>query len=320
MWVNAMKPLYAFTLLGALSACGGGGGGGDTTSTTTTPPSAPDFSSPVEIDPGDPLPTDATFPVLVHGTAIESAFGGGSGFGAFGAPVEATLETSTNTSGDPAAGPDALRLTANGETVVIDLRQTTSSSDVSFDGTSFNISNDSGSFIILPVAFTANPLNYATFGGWAKTSNDTTTSSDTIRFGAFGSPTPETSMPTGTSATYSGNSIGLATLDTGAGGAIVGFTSSDITVTTPDFASVEVSSTNTSFSSLNENTLANPGILNFEATGTVSGTGFSATPTSADQRGQVNGQFYGPNAEEVGGTFGLTGDNIKYGGAFGAKQ
>jgi hypothetical protein len=273
----------------------------------------------VVINPGDPIPTEATFPVLVRGTAIESAFGGGSGFGAFGTPVEATLETSTNTSGDPNAGPDALRLTANGETVVIDLRQSANSNDISFDGTSFNIANESGSFIILPVAFNDNPLQYSRFGGWAKTSNDTGTTSDNIRFGSFGSQTPAASMPT-TAATYRGNSIGLASVTNDSGASIIGFTSSDVIVTTPDFASVTFSSTNSRFSSLNDSTLTNPSLLDFEATGTVSGTGFTATPTNPAQAGQVNGQFFGPNAEEVGGTFGVTGGNVNYGGAFGAER
>lgn len=321
MWVYAMKLVYALALLGTLSACGGGGGG--TTGGTETTQPTPDFSSPGVINPGDPIPTDATFPVLVHGTAIESAFGGGSGFGAFDAPIAATLETSANTTGDPTAGPDALRLTANGETVVIDLRQTASSTDVSFDGTSFNITNDSGSFLILPVAFNASPLQFATFGGWAKTANATSTSTDTIRFGTFGIPTPEASMPKGTSATYSGNSIGLATVtDASSGAAAVGFTRSVVTVTATNFETVTFSSGNTEFSPLGNNTLDRNSLplLNFEAEGTVSGTGFTATPTNPGRNGQVNGQFYGPNAEEVGGTFGLTGDNINYGGAFGAKQ
>ncbi|QIE41153.1 transferrin-binding protein-like solute binding protein [Rhodobacteraceae bacterium SC52] len=314
-----MKPVVVSALLLALSACGGGGGGSETTEAVTP---QPDFSNPIVIEPGDPLPTDATMPVQISGTAIESIFGGGSGFQTFGSPIAATLVTSTNTSGDASAGPDKLRLTANGETVEIDLRESVSSSDLTFDGTTFNISTDSGAFLIQPFAsYTANPMEYAVYGGWAKTANaaDGSTASDKIRFGSFGSATPAASMPSSGPATYTGKSIGIASVTSGSG-ALIGFTSSDVTVATPDFNSVTIDSTNTTFSSLNANTLTNPDSLDFNATGTISGTGFTASPTNAGRTGSVNGQFYGPSAEEVGGTFGISGSNVVYGGAFGAKK
>lgn len=316
-----MKLIVAGVLLLTLGACGGGGGGSDGGTTETAAPET-DFSDPIVVSPGDSLPTDATMPVQLTGTAIESIFGGGNGFEAFGSPVDAILVTSTNTSGDASAGPDKLQLTANGETVEIDLRETVESSDVTFDGTTFSITTDSGSFLIQPFAsYTANTMEYSVFGGWAKTANaaDGSTASDKIRFGSFGSETPAESMPSSGSATYTGKSIGLASVTSGEL-ALIGFTSSDVTVTTPDFNSVTIDSTNTSFSSLDANSLSNPETLDFNATGTISGTGFTASPTNAGRNGSVDGQFYGPSAEEVGGTFGISGSNIAYGGAFGAKQ
>lgn len=311
-----------------LSACGGGGGGSSTSTTTPTTPPAPttpppNFSNPVTVNPGDPIPPNTTMPVLLTGNAIESVFGGPNQFEPFGAPIPATLITSENTSGDPNAGPDAIKLIANGETIEVGLRAAGVSSDITFDGTSFNITNDDGAFIIQPFAYNENPLEYATYGGWANTSNATTNpnASEKIRFGVFGSPTPETSMPS-TDASYSGESIGLVSTDRPQ----VGFTTSDIAVTTSgNFSNVSVTSTNTKFSNLtSRNEIIRPQNLDFQASGAVTGNGFSltnaTTSTNFDLKGRVDGNFYGPNAEEVGGTFGLSNGNKIYGGSFGAKQ
>ncbi|PWR01805.1 hypothetical protein DKT77_14485 [Meridianimarinicoccus roseus] len=316
-----MKSVHACIVLLALGACGGGGGGGGATPTPTTPtPAPPSTSTPIVINPGDPIPTNFTGPVILTGTAIESAFGSTGGFGAFSAPVAATIQSSANTSGNLTAGPDSVTLTANGESVVIDLRTSASSSDVTFDGSVFRITTASGSFLIQPQELVTQPMAFSSFGGWAKTSGSgqNPNGTDAIRFGVFGSQTPQGSVPTG-SATYTGESIGLANVTTGSQ-AIIGFTNSDVTISTPDFNTVTFTSANTTFSSLNASTLTNPGDLNFEATGTVSGTGFSATPTNPGRSGRVDGQFFGPAAEEVGGTFGITGSNIVYGGAFGGKK
>jgi len=48
-------------------------------------------------------------------------------------------------------------------------------------------------------------------------------------------------------------------------------------------------------------------------TGNVNNTGSTLT-------GTATGRFYGPAAQEIGGTFGLTGSAGYYGGGFGAKK
>ena len=60
--------------------------------------------------------------------------------------------------------------------------------------------------------------------------------------------------------------------------------------------------------------------LDFNGGGPVSGTGFSASVSASTTSGTANGQFYGPTAQEVGGTFGLTGGATTYIGSFGARK
>ena len=61
---------------------------------------------------------------------------------------------------------------------------------------------------------------------------------------------------------------------------------------------------------------------NFTGTGNVTGAGFEATINGMEiTNGKAYGHFFGPNAEEVGGTFGaeLMGNGF-YVGSFGAAQ
>ena len=63
--------------------------------------------------------------------------------------------------------------------------------------------------------------------------------------------------------------------------------------------------------------------LDFTGSGPVSGSVFKASVDanfSVPVSGSADGQFYGPSAQEVGGTFGLDGSDLTYIGSFGAKQ
>jgi hypothetical protein len=68
--------------------------------------------------------------------------------------------------------------------------------------------------------------------------------------------------------------------------------------------------------------LANPSILNIQGTLSYAGgsNDFSGPVSSSALTGSARGQFYGPAANEIGGTFGLKGVGVEgYLGAFGAK-
>jgi hypothetical protein len=159
-------------------------------------------------------------------------------------------------------------------------------------------------------------FEYQTYGAWLTGFN---TGSGNVGVGSFGAKTASSAMPTGTTATYNGASTGFINYADG----VPGRTTSKVTVST-DFSTATISSS----SSLVTFVDAIGGTdqdhrLDFTGTGPVSGSGFTATVDSdfpAPVSGSVDGQFYGPSAQEVGGTFGLTGSGVDYIGSFGGKK
>ncbi|WP_050603043.1 transferrin-binding protein-like solute binding protein [Ruegeria sp. 6PALISEP08] len=155
-------------------------------------------------------------------------------------------------------------------------------------------------------------FEYQTFGSWIEGRNQ---ASGTAAAGSYGSVTPTADMPTGRNASYQGASTGVARLSDGNQYQ----TSSNINVTT-DFSSATISSTNTDATSLVVGVpdRAAPE-LDFSGSGSISNSGFTATVAGPGTNGEAYGVFYGPNAEEVGGTFQATGANgVSHIGAFGA--
>lgn len=165
----------------------------------------------------------------------------------------------------------------------------------------------------------ADALDYdhQTFGMWA---TGVGTSNGSVSVGSFGSRTATADMPSSGSATYSGRSVGMVV--TTDGRALVA--ESQVGVTTSDFSSVSVASTNTYVRNLSGGNAWRGQHLDFAGTGTVDGNGFTANingviPFSATSTGTVDGAFYGDNAEEVGGTFEMNGAIGNYTGAFGGN-
>jgi hypothetical protein len=143
--------------------------------------------------------------------------------------------------------------------------------------------------------------------------------------------TPGASIPTSGSATYSGVTGGWFFASDGR----YFFTSSNMsaaanfvtrsinfststTQLTPDLLAI----TSANFTPLNlTGTLSYTAATN-QITGTVSAAGGTASGITVNPiAGSVNGRFYGPSAQEIGGTFGLTGAGVEvYGGAFGGRR
>ena len=161
-------------------------------------------------------------------------------------------------------------------------------------------------------------FTYQTYGHWVV--DDGTTP----RYGAgsFGAVTPVADMParisTGPDAVFEG---------VGGGWLIFGNEGRDVVtrvMVTTDFDQVEFRTSGTE--------VFNPATRNFEpndkldlgGSGDVSGNGFSITVATVadDGRGPATGRFYGPGAEEVGGTFEVMNDVSDgiYLGAFGAVR
>jgi len=101
-------------------------------------------------------------------------------------------------------------------------------------------------------------------------------------------------------------------------------TGSDISVEADfDHSSVAMASTDTVFVDIDSgNFLSAAPELDFAGNGNIDGSSFDVEIGSFlnELSGTANGQFYGPNAEEVGGTY-VTGDgSTSYTGSFGATQ
>ncbi len=160
-------------------------------------------------------------------------------------------------------------------------------------------------------------FDHQTFGMWA---NGVGTSSGSVSVGSFGSRTATADMPSSGSATFSGRSVGMVV--TTDGRALVA--ESQVGVTTSDFSSVSVASTNTYVRNLSGGNAWRGQHLDFAGTGTVDGNGFTANingvvPFSATSSGTMDGSFYGDEAQEVGGTFEMNGAIGNYTGAFGGN-
>jgi hypothetical protein len=172
------------------------------------------------------------------------------------------------------------------------------------------------------VAVMAKPIDlgwdYQTFGIW-ETDRDSTTSR---KFGAMsvGAPTIGSAIPISGTANFTGYTAGSYVNTAGTGTTVF----ADLTVGA-DFAnrSLTFSTSNTQTSS-DWVTFTAKSDLNLNGTLTyAAGTNrFTGTVNSVGGlTGNSTGQFYGPNAEELGGVFLLQGSGVEtYAGAYGAKQ
>jgi len=172
-------------------------------------------------------------------------------------------------------------------------------------------------------ALAANPFaydwDYQSFGVWATGGG---TGSGTYGAISVGSATAGASIPTSGAATFLGASGGRYVNNSGQ----YFFTSSSMSAAT-NFAArtVNFSTTNTQVSedllsfSVNNN-LNIAGNLNYSAaTNLITGN----VTTTGGLTGTVNARFYGPSAQEIGGTFAVTpaGGGLEgYAGAFGGRR
>ncbi len=160
-------------------------------------------------------------------------------------------------------------------------------------------------------------FDHQSYGLWVSGSG---TDSGRIGVGSFGHRTARSDMPGSGTATYRGNSIGVvATADHRDL-----LLESDVQIETSDFSNVTIASGNTTARQLEGGNAWLANQYNFAGTGTISGNGFTADlvgtgAVTAGATGQAQGNFYGDDASEVGGTFELNG-SMTYLGAFGAER
>lgn len=300
-------------LIGSLAACSGASSNGGFSSTATA------FTSFSDVNPGDTI--------KATGKAYKVSVTRDAGTGAVtSVNVTPTEQTATLTfTTDPSTNEvTSATISTAGLTVTGD----NSSAFVGATGPNNLqiVEATDGSILLIQADPTTSGFNYQSYILWAS-GLETGSTAATGAVGTFGAVTPLSGMPT-VNATYTGTSTGiLANPTTGDSGALtsnvnVAITNSfnDVTLTSAGTVGIDTSTG----APIPSSTFDASG-FDFVATGTVSGTGFNATVSSStnlDTGGTVNGQFYGPNGEEVGGTFSTTGTagGWTYVGAFGAVK
>ena len=170
-------------------------------------------------------------------------------------------------------------------------------------------------------ALMADPIlsgwEYQSFGIWT---TGLGTGSGTYGSASVGWPTPAGSIPTSGSATYFGYAGGRHVASDGSSY----FTLANMN-TTANFATRQLGFTTNSteqseflFGSTPNASLNMAGTLTY-----VSGSNQFSGPvsTASGMTGTAKGRFYGPVAQEIGGTFSITGGGVQsYGGAFGGAR
>jgi hypothetical protein len=155
-------------------------------------------------------------------------------------------------------------------------------------------------------------LNYAAYGLWV--SDDAATAGRAGTF-AFGSLTPTASVPATGSATFNGTTMGV-------GGATSGSTVYALQGNAQiiaNFATQSVTANLTNLSTQNISTNATGSLPNLSGTSAISGNAYAGTIAGTGLTGTINGNFYGPAAQETAGVWQASGGGNAWIGSYGAK-
>jgi hypothetical protein len=300
----------------AVSACGGGSGGGVNSTPTPTQPTTAQFSTFAEVQSN--VPTVASGITREGTVAVDST----------GAILQSGVAT-------PTEGTGSVTFTLNGSRQITALQINGAQSS-----TSFNSSNASSAALTLngaPVAVAlfnvsgseqaifgdpyALGFNYQNFGVWGTG----LVRGSTGRFGAIsvGTRTNGASVPSSGSATYRGVAGGIYT-----NGAQDRYAADATFVVNFANRSIDFSTSNQTLTSVLTNVTVPISYLSIRGTMTYApGSAlFSGTLTANGQTpliplsGSGSGAFYGPSANEIGGTFFLRGSTTTLIGGFGGKR
>lgn len=297
-----------------LAGCGGGGGGGGGLSSTLAP-----LSRTVVPYTGGELAAPNT---VYTATTRQQSFS-----------YDYVAQTSvTNLQADPAnSGRIDLGLNARAELDYVRIESASQSTDFSLYTGSGDVltpvidppvaiyvfSDASGDKTVLLA--TTSDFDYQGFGWWL---NDNTPSTGVGAAFTTGSITTPAGLQLSGSAEYLGISAGLYVDAAGAP-----FFVSSVIDATANFeaSSLTYSSTNTAGANFYTGVrLADPERLNFVTVNTInranSSFSGSVTPSLTWTEGTSSGSFYGPQNQEIGGIFSMTGPIGSYVGSFGAAR
>ena len=274
-----------------VSGCLGGSSGGTS-----------DFTSVSEID--------GNGTTVISGRSVDTPFVGSPVLGTAnpGTPnAQSSAELRLEFANDEIVG---ARFAAGGRTLV----DADSQDDITVaDGIIAGEGSD-GAFIILDPE--AVGFEYQSFGVWFE-GDGLTSSGGRVGVLTVGSRTPGGDLPSGGPATYTGGSIGWVALP----GEALKSAGAEVTLTTEDYRTVVFKTQNTFVDDILTDQSVFDARLNLDGELRVTGSGFSGVVTSDLTSGNLNGTFYGPNAEEAGGLFVTTGsDGAFYKGSFGATR
>lgn len=319
----------------SLAACaGGGGGGGDS---TATPPTASLPDNPT-------TPTYALVDPTVTGYSDSAP-------ASYGTNVTPAVEATSNTTPHLLDAPDNTNFRLLQSTAQFSPTGTTANAAVDTVGSSITLvstSNSDNTVVSVggvdnyPLALTGgstasghveldgtagtnkssadlNFLNWMAYGNWAVTNAAET--SGTIGYFSTGYETPVASLPTTGTGHYTGAMTGTAFNNTGTYN-LAG--TSDLVV---NWSDASVTGSLTGITATQNSTSQAWNDIGF--TGNMSGSGFSGATSAtslpggtasvgAAATGSVAGQFYGPNAEEVGGAWNISDGVTSAVGSFGA--
>jgi hypothetical protein len=159
--------------------------------------------------------------------------------------------------------------------------------------------------------------NYQSFGVWTTGAGS---GSGTFGAASVGSATPAGSIPTSGSATYNGYAGGRHVASDGTYYYTLASmtTSANFATRQLSFATPYTEQTGDFVTSATNSSLNMTGTLSY-APGSNQFSG--SISTDGGMTGTATGRFYGPSAQEIGGTFSATGAGLQsYGGAFGGKR
>jgi hypothetical protein len=236
-----------------------------------------------------------------------------------------TLSGSTVTAANlgPADEAGSLRLTYNGSGTVSAINFSTPSASASFNDVTCQLGvcgADTATSTVVGIDAKTIGWNYQTFGIWLQRPSPTTFQAGAMSAGAV---TPANAVPTSGPANFSGIASGFYVNQSGA--AFV--TTAEMTAAV-DFGarSVLFATDDTRITNLDGSGLpSSAGQLNLSGNLTYDPVPnrFTGAVNTQDTtlNGSATGRFYGPQAQEMGGTYGLTGAGpSRMIGAFGAKK
>jgi hypothetical protein len=319
MKIRAPGTMFIVVLAAGVGGCGGGGGGGGGGSLIVGEVPFTSFQS-----------------IRPNQTAVMS--GGISQTASGSYTASGTGITFTSASLGPLDTSSTVKLTYDSFNTLSAISIATPQASVSFSNTGTgnsidctsglcavsNASTSTAGIVIDGTTATALGWNYQTFGVWE---GDVSPGSWQAGAISAGNPTPASAVPTVGLATFTGLSSGFYADPTG-----TPFITAAGMTANVDFSARSVGFSTSNTQLVNVNTLATTADNGLNLTGTLTyaagtnqfsgpvntGVPLSGVPLS----GTATGQFYGPNAQEIGGTYGLSdGSGVSHMlGAFGGKR